>query len=145
MERIMSAIGVTTLDHTVQETNVWLKRIEEELRLDNRQQAYNALRAVLHTLRDRVPPEVAVKLGAQLPLLVRGIYYEGWHPATTPTRERHIEDFAQHVLSQLPREFPIEAATVTRGVFEVLWETLDPGEFEKVMNHLPVALRAMKA
>ena len=138
-------MGITTLDHTIQETNVWLKRIEEELRLDNRQQAYNALRAVLHALRDRVPPEVAVKLGAQLPLLVRGIYYEGWHPATTPTRERHVEDFAQHVLSQLPREFPVEAAAVARGVFEVLWETLDPGEFEKVMNHLPVELRAMKA
>lgn len=138
-------IGITTLDHTIQETNVWLKRIEEELRLDNRQQAYNALRAVLHALRDRVPPEVAVKLGAQLPLLVRGIYYEGWHPATTPTRERHVEDFAQHVVSQLPREFPVEAAAVARGVFEVLWETLDPGEFEKVMNHLPVELRAMKA
>ena len=48
--------GVTALDHTVQETNVWLKGVEQELRLDNRQQAYNALRAVLHALRDRLPP-----------------------------------------------------------------------------------------
>ena len=141
----MSNTGVTVLDHTVEETNVWLKGVEEELELDNRQEAYNALRAVLHTLRDRVPPEVAVKLGAQLPLLVRGIYYEGWHPATTPTKERHIEDFAQHVLSELPRQFPVEAATVARGVFEVLWEKLDPSEFEKVMNHLPASLRAMQA
>jgi hypothetical protein len=29
-----------------------------------------------------------VHLGAQLPLLVRGIYYEGWHMAGKPTRER---------------------------------------------------------
>ena len=72
----MSVTGVTTLDHTIQETNVWLKAIEEELELDSRQQAYSALRAVLHALRDRVPPEVAIKLGAQLPILVRGIYYE---------------------------------------------------------------------
>jgi uncharacterized protein (DUF2267 family) len=54
----MSATGVTTLDHTVQETIVWLKAVEEELQLDNRQQAYNALRAVLHALRDRLPPVV---------------------------------------------------------------------------------------
>ncbi len=141
----MSNIRVSVLDHTIEETNVWLKTVEEELQLDDRQQAYNALRAVLHTLRDRIPPEVAVKLGAQLPLLVRGIYYEGWHPATTPTKERHIEDLAQHVLSELPRQFPVEAARVIRGVFEVLWETLDPGEFEKVMNHLPASLRAMQA
>jgi uncharacterized protein (DUF2267 family) len=54
----MSATGVTTLDHTVQETIVWLKAVEEELQLDNRQQAYNALRAVLHALRDRLPPVI---------------------------------------------------------------------------------------
>ncbi len=140
----MSITHVTVLDHTVQETNAWLKSVQEELELDNRQQAYNALRAVLHTLRDRVPPEVAVKMGAQLPILVRGLYYEGWHPATTPTKERHIEDFAQHVLSELPRQFPVDAAKVARGVFEVLWEKLDPGEFGKVMNHLPTSLRAMQ-
>ena len=141
----MSATGVPALDHTVQETNIWLNGLEEELRLDNRQQAYNALRAVLHTLRDRLPPEVAIKLGAQLPILVRGIYYEGWHAAATPTRERHVEDFAEHVLSELPREFPVDALTVARGVFEILREKLDPGEFEKVLNHLLASLRAMKA
>jgi uncharacterized protein (DUF2267 family) len=142
---IMTATHVTVLDHTVQETNAWLKGVAEQLGLDDRQLAYNALRAVLHTLRDRIPPEVAVKMGAQLPMLVRGMYYEGWHPATTPTKERHIEDFAQHVLSELPRQFPVEATKVARGVFEVLWEKLDPGEFEKVMNHLPASLRAMQA
>ena len=141
----MSATGVPALDHTVQETNIWLNGREEELRLDNRQQAYNALRAVLHTLRDRLPPEVAIKLGAQMPILVPGIYYEGWHAAATPTRERHVEDFAEHVLSELPREFPVDALAVARGVFEILWEKLDPGEFEKVLNHLPASLRAMKA
>jgi uncharacterized protein (DUF2267 family) len=141
----MSATGVAALDHTIQETNVWLKGIGEELNLDNRQQAYNALRAVLHALRDRLPPEVAVKLGAQLPILLRGIYYEGWHAAGTPTRERHVEEFVAHVGLELSQQFPLDPLTVTRGVFEVFWEKLDPGEFEKVMNHLPAPLRDLKA
>jgi uncharacterized protein (DUF2267 family) len=93
----MSATGVTSLDHTVLETNVWLRDVQEEIHLETRQEAYNALRAVLHTLRDRLPPEVAIKLGAQLPLLLRRLYYEGWHAAGTPTKERHIEDFINHV------------------------------------------------
>ena len=139
----MGAIGVTVLDHTVQETNVWLKGVEEEIQLESRQQAYNALRALLHTLRDRLPPEVAIKLGAQLPILIRGIYYEGWHAAQTPTKERHVEAFVDHVWSELPQQFPIDPLTVTRGVFEILWEKLDPGEFEKVLNHLPTALREL--
>jgi len=141
----MSATGVTTLDHTVQETIVWLKAVEEELQLDNRQQAYNALRAVLHALRDRVPPEVAIKLGAQLPILLRGIYYENWHAAGTPTKERHARDFADHVGTELSQQFPIDPLTVVRGVFEVLWEKLDSGEFDKVMHHLPAALRELKS
>ena len=100
-----TATGVTALDHTVQETNVWLKAIDEQLVLENRHHAYNALRAVLHALRDRLQPEAAVKLGAQLPIMVRGIYYEGWHMAATPTKERHLEEFAAHILKELPPQF----------------------------------------
>jgi uncharacterized protein (DUF2267 family) len=144
MEWIMTTTGVTVLDHTVQQTNVWLKGVEDELMLGNRQEAYRALRAVLHALRDRLPPEVAIKLGAQLPILVRGFYYEGWHAAGTPTRERHLEDFAEHVAAELPQAFPVDALTTARGVFEILWEKLDPGEFEKVLHHLPAQFKAMR-
>jgi uncharacterized protein (DUF2267 family) len=70
----LNVIGVSALDHTVQETNIWLKRIQDEFQLENGQQAHSALRAVLHALRDRLPPDVAIKLGAQLPILIRGIY-----------------------------------------------------------------------
>ena len=83
----MSTSGLAVLDHTVQETNIWLKAVAEQLQLD-RHDAYIALRAVLHALRDRLPPEVAVHLGAQLPMLVRGLYYEGWHMAGKPTKDR---------------------------------------------------------
>jgi uncharacterized protein (DUF2267 family) len=100
----MNATGVTTLHRTVQETIVWLKAVEEALQLDNRQQAYKALRAVLHA---RVPPEVAIKLGAQLPILVRGVYYENWHAAGTPTKERHAQDFADHVGAELSPQFSV--------------------------------------
>ena len=47
----------------------------------DRRSAYRALRSVLHVLRDRLTPEQAVHLGAQLPLLVRGIFYDGWRIA----------------------------------------------------------------
>lgn len=141
----MSTTGVAALDHTIQETNVWLKAVEQELQLDSRQQAYNALRAVLHALRDRISPDVAVKLGAQLPILVRGVYYENWHAAAVSTRERHADQFANHVGAELAQHFPVQPLTVVRGVFEVLWRMLDPGEFEKVMSHLPAEIRALKS
>ena len=141
----MSESGVAALDHALQETNVWLKAIAEQLHFSDRHHAYNALRAVLHALRDRLPPEVAVHLGAQLPMLVRGIYYEGWHMAGKPTKERNAQEFADHVLKGLPPQFPMDPLTVTRGVFEILWEKLDPGDFAKLMNHLPDSLRPLRA
>lgn len=144
IEYVMSETGVAGLDHTVQETNIWLKAIAEQLLFDDRHHAYNALRAVLHALRDRLQPEVAVHLGAQLPMLVRGIYYEGWHMAGKPTKERSAQEFADHVRKGLPPQFPMDPLMVTRGVFEILWERLDPGEFAKLMNHLPDSLRTLR-
>jgi len=43
------------------------------------------VRAGLHALRDRLIPDEAVDLGAQLPMLVRGMHYEGWKPNATPS------------------------------------------------------------
>ena len=140
----MSATGVTALDHTIQETNVWLKAIDEQLHFASRQDAYNALRAVLHALRERLPAPVAAHLGAQLPILIRGIYYEGWHLGEKPTTERKVEEFTDHVRQQLPARLSTDPLAVTRGVFEILWERIDPDEFAKVMEHLPVAVRNLR-
>jgi uncharacterized protein (DUF2267 family) len=140
----MSESHIAVLDHTVQETNIWLKAIAEQLHFHDRHHAYNALRAVLHALRDRLPPEVAVHLGAQFPMLVRGIYYEGWHMAGKPTKDRSVQEFASHVQSGLPPQFPMDPLTVAQGVLEILWEKLDPGEFAKLKNHLPEQLRSLR-
>lgn len=139
----MKTPGVATFEHTIQETNVWLKALAEQLHLDDRHHAYSALRAVLHVLRDRLTPEMAVHFGAQLPMLVRGFYYEGWHMAGKPTRDRNVQDFADHVLKQLPPRFPLDPLTVTKGVFHLLWQKLDPGESAKIVEHLPLPLRAL--
>ena len=140
----MSTSGLAVLDHTVQETHVWLNAVAEQLQLD-RHDSYIALRAVLHALRDRLPPEVAVHLGAQLPMLIRGFYYEGWHMAGKPTKDRSVQEFSEHVSKELPPQFPVDALTAGRGVFEVLWEKLDPGEFAKLMDHLPASLRTLRS
>jgi len=71
----MSATGLDIFDRTLQITNTWLDEIMEALGPD-RQVAWHTLGAVLRAVRDRVPPALAVHLGAQLPLLVRGLYYD---------------------------------------------------------------------
>jgi uncharacterized protein (DUF2267 family) len=72
----MRATGLEVFDTTVQATNAWLKEIMETTGPDRRR-AYHVLTAVLHALRDRLTVDEVAQLGAQLPILVRGLYYVG--------------------------------------------------------------------
>jgi uncharacterized protein (DUF2267 family) len=133
----MSATGLEVFDTTLQETNHWLKIVMERLETDNRQHAFSALRATLHALRDRIGLNNAVHLGAQLPMLLRGAFYENWHLAGTPTRERHLDDFLSHVREFLPRGFSIDAADAARASLAALSECVDRGEIVKIAKLLP--------
>lgn len=139
----MADTRVATLDHTVQQTNIWLKRLEETCPLDDRQHAYALLRAVLHVLRDRLPPEMAVHLGAQLPTLVRGFYYEGWRMVDAPTHIRHLDEFEAAILAQMPPQFALSPLRAAQAVFQLLATELDAGEIGKVVRALPAPLRAL--
>lgn len=139
----MTATGVDSLDHSIQETNLWLKAVMRHLETDDRSLAYAALRATLHALRDRIRPENAVHLGAQLPTVVRGLYYEGWHMAGTPTKERHKAQFLEHVDRRFDHRRDVDPQRAAEAVFEVLWEKVDPGEVAKVIKLLPEDLRAL--
>ena len=138
----MSTTGLEVFDQTLQKTNIWLKDIMGQVGPD-RQRAYHALRAVLHTLRDRLTVEEAAHLSAQLPLLIRGIYFEGWHPAHKPTRERAREDFLEQVAERLRGIEPMNPETVTRVVLEVLERHVDPAEAAHVKHMLPKAIREL--
>jgi uncharacterized protein (DUF2267 family) len=133
----MSTTGLDVFDATIQDTNHWLKIMMGELGSDSRRTAFNALRAALHALRDRIGLENAVHLGAQLPMLLRGAYYEGWRPAGTPTRERRLADFIDHVAAELPKETTINPAEAARACFAVMERCLDRGELLKVRGSLP--------
>lgn len=138
----MSATGLEVFDRTLQTTNIWLKEIMEQMGPD-RQRAYHALRAVLHTLRDRLTVEEAAHLSAQLPLLIRGIYFEGWHPAHKPSRERARDDFLEQVAERLQGIEPMNPETATRTVLEVLERHVDPAETAHVKHMLPKAMREL--
>ena len=80
----MTTRHVTALDHSIEKANIWINEMAEALGTEDRQAAYRALRGFLHALRDRIPVDETAQLAAQLPELVRGVYYENWRPSTTP-------------------------------------------------------------
>lgn len=138
----MSATGLEVFDDTIQKTHIFLKEIMEETGPDRRR-AYDILRAVLHTLRDRLTVDQAAHLGAQLPMLVRGLYYEGWRPARTPEKLRSSDAFLQKVGEQLQFVPPINVEQAARSVFRVLTDHVSPGEVRQVRDNLPAHIRKL--
>jgi uncharacterized protein (DUF2267 family) len=130
-------------ESTYQTTNAWLKGLVEELGWQDRHRAYRALRAVLHALRDRLTVEETADLGAQLPMLIRGLYYEGWTPSGKPVKERKKEDFLAHIEAAFRDEPAISPEAVARAVFKVLQRHVSAGEIGDVEQILPAQIRAL--
>jgi uncharacterized protein (DUF2267 family) len=138
----MSATGLEVFDRTLQITNTWLDEMMTTLPRD-RKLAWHVLGAVLRSLRDRVPANLAVHLGAQLPLLVRGTYYDQWRPSETPKAWRTADEFRSIISAELSSGKPVGADDAARAVFRVLNHHVDPGQVEKVRHALPEEVQAL--
>jgi uncharacterized protein (DUF2267 family) len=139
----MSVTGLDVFDTTVHKTNQWLKRLMEIEGWQDRREAYRALRATLQALRDRLTVEEVAELSAQLPMLVRGFYYEAWYPTGKPVKERHLDEFLARIERGLRGDPPIDPERAARAVFRVLQERVTDGEIEDVRHLLPSELRIL--
>ncbi len=137
----MSATGLEVFDKTLQTTNTWLDEITETIGPDRRL-AWHVLGAVLRTLRDRMTLGLAVHLGAQLPLLVRGLYYDQWRPSEQ-LKWRSVDEFLEHVSQNLGDVRPVNVREATRAVFRVLNHYVDPNQIANVREALSEPVRAL--
>jgi uncharacterized protein (DUF2267 family) len=139
----MSATGLEVFDKTIHETNAFLKIVMRELETDDRKVAFGALRGTLHALRDNLGVAEMAHLSAQLPMLLRGLFYEGWVPASNPARERRLDDFLDHVAQELPPQLERYPEESVRASFVALSERVEVGELTKLIGHLARDLRGL--
>jgi uncharacterized protein (DUF2267 family) len=137
----MSSTGLEVFDKTVQKTNSWLHDLTQVLQWSDKHKVYMALRTTLNALRDRLTVEEVAHLGAQLPMLIRGFYYEGWDPTDKPLKERHKEQFLARIEQAFKGDDSIDPEVVARGVFFVLAHRVTEGEIEDVTHVLPAEIR----
>jgi uncharacterized protein (DUF2267 family) len=146
-DETMSATGLDVFDTTLQKTNSWLQDLMQTLDWADRHEAYMAMRATLHALRDRLTVEEVAHLGAQLPMLIRGLYYEGWNPTGKPLRVRHKSQFLARIEEQLRDDDFVDdliaIERVARAVFTVLAQRVSTGEIADVRHILPTELREL--
>jgi uncharacterized protein (DUF2267 family) len=138
----MSATGLDVFDKTLQTTHIWLDELMQAIGPD-RQVAWHVLGAVLRGVRGRIPLDLASHLGAQLPLLVRGAYYDQFRPSELPDKSRSSDEFLQGIGAELASTRPVNVRDATRAVFQILSRHVNRGQIEKVRHSLPEEVRAL--
>jgi uncharacterized protein (DUF2267 family) len=137
--------GLDVFDRTVQKSLSWVDEIAGNLGTDRRG-AYRALRAVLHVLRDRLTPVEATELAAQMPMLIRGMYYDGYSIKRRRARIKHRDELLARVADALgPTATEDDAADAVHAVFALLEAHVSAGEIEDVRHELPHTLRTLWA
>ena len=139
----MSATGLPVFDETVQLSNRWLNELMAAVEWDDKHRAYRLLRATLHALRDRMPAHEAAQFGAQLPMLIRGLYYDGWHMRDVTSRERTKSAFLGHIEQAFKQDPNSDTEGLVKEVFKLLARRISAGEIEDVKHILPPEVRAL--
>ena len=137
----MNATENDVFDTTVYKSNNWLGETMRQLNSRDKLKAYLAIRATLHALRDRLEVEESAHLAGRLPMLLRGLYYEGWDPIDKPLRMRTREEFLERVREELGDDEDMEPAELVKAVFAMLEEKLGESELEEVKGALPQPIR----
>jgi uncharacterized protein (DUF2267 family) len=132
--------AMRTFDRSNEKSAAWVKDMMAFLAIDNREAALHALRAGLHALRDRLTVEEAAQLAAQMPMTIRGLFFENWRPADKPLRIRHPNDFLALVIANYQPRSDIYADDIIGATFKVLSKHVSQGELTDVVMSLPEPL-----
>jgi uncharacterized protein (DUF2267 family) len=139
----MSKVGLESLDHSVQLAHEWINALDDTLAWDDKHRSWRLLRAVLQTLRDCLPVVEGAHFASQLPLILRGVYYEHWRPAAQSAHAWDRDRFFAQVQEQFARD-PIEdIGDAVESVFDQLQCRIGGGEIAHVIGCLPNALRTL--
>ncbi len=139
----MTMLGLRIIDEAVQSMNQWVNELDDRIGWDDKARAYRLLRSVLHAVRDHLSPDEAAQLGAQLPTLVRGVFYEGWDPSKTPVKERTREGFVARVQEAFKPDPMGDADHAIRAVFWLLDRHVSEGEMAHVRQTFHSRIRAL--
>jgi uncharacterized protein (DUF2267 family) len=139
------------LEHYAAKGNALLNELATELGIPgNKKAAARILRAVLHALRDRITVEESLQLLAQLPMVIKGIYVDGWTLKNQHKHTRTVDQFLFDVIRNdgiaalddftLNRE---EARIVVERVFFVLSRQVSEGELRNIIAVLPGEIKLL--
>jgi uncharacterized protein (DUF2267 family) len=121
-------------------TQTFYRTVMDTRKDGNLEAAKYATAAVFHALRDRLTPDEADQVLAQLPRELKTVWEEGEEPERRPLK-MHRDEFFERVRREAGLTSTQEARGMTRAVFAALKKQLSPGETGDVIDQLPKDLK----
>lgn len=137
----MSAQGLQVIDHTVQLTHEWINELTDRLDWTHQKDALRLMRVVMHQVRDHLQPDELAQFSAQLPLLIRGMLFEGWVPKHMPVRQRDADVFVEEIEELVGAVLEYRGREDIQAVFKLLNARLSRGEVDDIRANLPGPIR----
>jgi len=91
-------------------------------------------------MRELLTVEGAAHVSAQLPMLIRGMFFEGWDPSRGPLRIQRAADFLPLVREKYAPRADAPPDDIIIALLRVLGRHVSAGEVAKVMQNLPEEL-----
>jgi uncharacterized protein (DUF2267 family) len=140
------ATNISSLDRAVQNAVLWLNDIQTELGWENREIVYKATKAVLQTIRDRLPVSELFHFSTNLPIVLKGMLFEGYDPSEAKKEKiKTIQEFYDRIQTHydpLQRDI-VSGHQAAFGVINVLFNRIGEGEMRKVADNMPLKLKPL--
>jgi uncharacterized protein (DUF2267 family) len=129
------------LDNSVPKANEWVMDFMAELQINETGLARQLLSSTLHAMRDRLSFPDAEKLGAQLPLVMREHFHQGWSPGKDLLRSGSREEFFHRMRRYSRGPIPVEEERAVRAFYRVLSQRISEQDIEDIADILPEELQ----
>ena len=126
--------------------NEFVRLVADELTISS-DKAGRIIRTVFHALRNRLSHEESFQLLAQLPMVLKGVYVDGWKYNKYFTRIHHLDDFLNEVRNEDNNLAGYDfgnnerAKKAVAAVFKAMNYFISEGEFKDVMAVLSAEMK----
>lgn len=113
----------------------WLATVARHLGTQDYDYTFRVVRAWLHAVRDRLTVESAAHFAAQLPEILRGVFYDGWTPSKVPVKvdvEQFTRRFCQEAMISAE-----DAPKAASAVSAAMREMFSAGQLESMLMQVP--------
>lgn len=135
---------VSVFARTAHKSQEWIREMQKELKWVSGDNAYHLLRAVLQSLRDQMSIHEAAHFAAQLPILLRGTFYEGWNPQISELCGDTKDEFLKSVKTKMgplgTPKFELESGVLV--ALNVIKKHISAGEMKDLTGMVEPSLRS---